>query len=235
MSNTNSAHAHVPICPRNHATNPGPLSIDDALTLRDIQDRACSIERLLYAWPNDDKGNVERIKRPTRRNVLNGPEAPGEKTADHLPVFCRSDADDAYLLMLQLQRPEDQVAELHRVLQHLFAGRIGHLKPSDRRLMRMQSVLWPGANESASQEIIDVVVRFHLFELSAAEVRRIVSIAHRIVLIAQRYVAEVESMRLALANNDPLPNLDRPVDQLESSPEWFEFEAPGPANAPWRA
>lgn len=232
MSNTKRATAHEPNCPQNKAASAELLSLEGALTLLDIQARACLVERLLYAWLTDEPVGTER---PTRRNVLNGPERRVDRKMDDQPIFCRTDADDAYILMSQLQRPQDHVAELHRALQRAFTGRTGHLTPSDQRLMQMQSVLWPGANEDTDEAIIDFVVRFQNCELSVAEVRRSLSIAHRIVTIALEYVAAIESVRLALSRNEPLPNLARPVDQLESPLEWSEIEAPGPDNARWGA
>jgi hypothetical protein len=216
------------------ALNQASFSVEDALTLLDLQERACFVERLFYAWPNDEKWRVTRIPRPTSQNTFNAPVRLVDKTADDPIIWCRNDDDDARFLMEQLQRPQDHVAELHRRVQRVFSGRIGHLKPSDQRLMKMQSVLWSGANESSGQDIVSAVVRFQLCELSAAELRPVVKTAGRIVRVAQEHVAVVERVRMAIANDEPLPNLARPVERLrDDPPSWFEFEAPGPDNAPW--
>jgi hypothetical protein len=214
------------------APNQAALSVEDALTLRDLQERACFVERLLYAWDASNSGVCERILRPTRRNTLNDPMGDPAKM-----IWCDSDDDDALYLQQQLQKPHDHVAEILRLLRREFAGRVGHLSPSEQRLMQMAPSAWAGAHKASRLDAVEVALRFIRYELTAADMKSVVRNALLIVRIAQEHVAMVEATRLAIARNEPL-NLARSVKDLKDPwkeiwPEWWEFEAPGPYNAPW--
>jgi hypothetical protein len=215
------------------ALNQTAFSVEDALTLRDLQERACFVERLLYSWDASNSGICERILRPTRRNVLNSPV----RDPDEI-VGCVNDDDDAFYLQRQLQQPHDHVAELLRLLKRALANRTGHLSPREQRLMQMAPNAWPGAHQSSRRGAVDVTLLFGGYELTAADMKPVVRNAFLIVRIAQEHVATVEATRIAIARNEPLPNLARSVKNLKSPwdevwPEWWEFEAPGPDNAPW--
>jgi hypothetical protein len=215
------------------ALNQTAFSVEDALTLRDLQERACFVERLLYAWDASDSGVCKRILRPSRRNTLNSPVRDPD-----MIVGCVNDDDDAFYLQRQLQQPHDHVAELLRLLKRSLAGRVGHLSPSEQRLMQMAPNAWPGAHKSSRRGAVDVTLLFGGYELTAADMKPVVRNAFLIVRIAQEHVAAVERLRPAIARNEPLPNLARSVKDLRSPwdevwPEWWEFEAPGPYNAPW--
>jgi hypothetical protein len=209
------------------------FSVEDALTLRDLQERACFIERLLYAWDASNSGICERILRPTRCNTLNSPMRDPDKI-----VCCDNDDDDAFYLQQQLQQPHNHVADLLHLLNRALAGRVGHLRPSEQRLMQMAANAWPGAHKISRRGAVQVAIRFIHWKLTAAEMAPVVRNALLIVRIAQQHVATAEVTRLAIARNEPLPNLARPVKDLKNPweeiwPEWWEFEAPGPYNAPW--
>jgi hypothetical protein len=137
-----------------------------------------------------------------------------------------------------LQQPHDHVAELLRLLKRALAGRVGHLGPSEQRLMQMPYNAWPGAHKASRLDAVEVALRFIRWEMTAAEMTRVVRNALLIVRIAQEHEATVERLRLAIARNEPLPYLARPVEDFKDPwkeiwPEWWEFEAPGPYNAPW--
>jgi hypothetical protein len=215
------------------APNQASFSVEDALTILDLQERACFVERLLYAWDASNSGVCERILRPTRRNTLNSPVRDPDKI-----VCCDNDDDDAFYLQRQLQQPHDHVAELLRLLKRALANRTGHLSPREQRLMQMAPNAWPGAHKPSREGAVEVAIRFWGCELTAAEMAPVVKNALLIVGIAQRHVAAAEATRIAIARNEPLPNLARSVKDLKSPwdevwPEWWEFEAPGPYNAPW--
>jgi hypothetical protein len=214
------------------APNQAAFSVGDALTLLDLQARACFVEKLLYAWDASNSGVCERILRPTRRNAFNSPVCDPDEI-----ICCDSDDDDAFYLQQQLQQPHDHVAELLRLLKCALADRVGHLRPSEQRLMQMAARAWPGAHKISRRDAVEVALRFIRWELTAAEMTRVVRNALLIVRIAQEHVAMVEATRITLARNEPL-NLARPVEDLKDPwkevwPEWWEFEAPGPYNAPW--
>jgi hypothetical protein len=211
------------------------FAVEDALTLRDLQERACFVERLLYAWDASNSGICERILRPTCRNAFNSMQRLRDPDGF---VGCVNDDDDAFYLQQQLQKPHDHVAEILRLLKRAFADRVGHLRPSEQRLMQMAPNAWPGAHKGSRRGAVDVTLLFGGYELTAADMKSVVRNAFLIVRIAQEHVAAVERLRLAIAGNEPLPNLARSVKDLKSPwdeawPEWWEFEAPGPYNAPW--
>jgi hypothetical protein len=215
------------------APNQASFSVEDALTMLDLQERACFVEKLLYAWDASNSGVCERILRPTRRNTLNSPVRDPDKI-----VCCDNDDDDAFYLQRQLQQPHDHVAEVLRLLKRVLAGRVGHLRPSEQRLLQMAPNAWPGAHKRFRGGAVEVTLLFGGYELTAADMKPVVRNAFLIVRIAQEHVATVEATRIAIARNEPLPNLARSVKDLKSPwdevwPEWWEFEAPGPYNAPW--
>jgi hypothetical protein len=228
MSSTETVVEQARIAP-----NYAAFSVEDALTLRDLQARACFVEKLLYAWDASNSGVCKRTLRPTRRNTLNDPMRDPDKI-----IWCDSDDDDAFYLQRQLQQPHDHVAELLRILKRALANRTGHLSPSEQRLMQMASNAWPGAHKSSRRGAVDVTLLFGGYELTAADMKPVVRNAFLIVRIAQEHVATVERLRLAIANNEALSNLARSVKDMkdpwtEEWPEWWSFEAPGPFNAPW--
>jgi hypothetical protein len=214
------------------APNYAAFSVEDALTLRDLQARACFVEKLLYAWDASNSGICERTLRPTRRNAFNDPMRDPDKF-----VGCRNDDDDAFYLQQQLQSPHDHVAELLRLLKREFGERVGHLRPREQRLMQMAARAWPGAHKISRTDAVEFALQFIRCELSAADMKSVVRNAFLIVRLTQEHVAAVEAARLALARNEPLP-LARSVKDMkdpwtEEWPEWWSFEAPGPFNAPW--
>jgi hypothetical protein len=226
MSTTETVAAQGRIAP-----SQASFSVEDALTLRDLQERACFVERLLYAWDASNSGVCERIIRPSRRNALNSPV----RDPDEI-ICCDNDDDDAFYLQQQLQQPHNHVAELLRLLKRALADRVGHLRPSEQRMMQMAPNAWPGAHKSSRRGAVDVTLLFGGYELTAADMKPVVRNAFLIVRMAQEHVATVEATRLAIVNNEALPNLARSVKDLKKEevwPEWWEFEAPGPYNAPW--
>jgi hypothetical protein len=102
--------------------------------------------------------------------------------------------------------------------------------------MQMAARAWPGAHKISRRDAVEVALRFVREELTAAEMAPVVRNAFRIVRIARQHVATVETTRLAIANNEPLP-LARSVEDLKGPedilPRWPEFDPPGPHNAPW--
>lgn len=186
-------------------------SVDDALSLVDLSNRASFVEDLLF-YHTDDRLKIER---------------PAD---DPLGQF---DAEyDAYLLLQQLQRPMDHVAELLRLLQLAMGDHLGHLTPTDRKLMRVPHRLWPGVYEISAESLVDVVLRFGAGELNGQEIQLLTGAAYRIVKIAQDFVRRVEAARLAVTKGRPLSDMAE-VGKRNWYGTWSLVEPPGPFNAPW--
>jgi hypothetical protein len=214
---TNRANAHVPICPFSNRLDSkrrgrGTYSVDDALSLINLNDKASFVEDLLFYRSDDGL----RIERPAD-------DPAGQFDAEY----------DAYLLIRQLQRPTNHVGELHRLTHLALAGRDGHLTPSDQKLMQRQSRLWPGALEISDESIVDAVIRFETGEMNdPGEVQRLTGVAYRVVKIAHDFVRRAEAARLAIVKGQPLGDLAE-----EGSRNWYgtwsTAELPGPNNDRW--
>jgi hypothetical protein len=79
-------------------------SVDDALSLINLNDKASFVEDLLF-YRSDDELKIERP----------ADDPAGQFDAEY----------DAYLLIRQLQRPTNHVGELHRLTQRALAGGTG--------------------------------------------------------------------------------------------------------------
>ena len=214
---TNRANAHVPICPFSNRLDSkrrgrDARSVDDALSLINLNDKASFVEDLLF-YRSDDGLKIERP----------ADDPAGQFDAEH----------DAYLLIRQLQRPTNHVGELHRLTQRALAGRDGHLTPSDQKLMQRQSRLWPGALEISDESIVDAVIRFETGKINdPGEVQRLTGVAHRVVKIAQNFVRRTETARLAITRAQPLGDLAE-TGKRNWYGTWSLVEPPGAGNAPW--
>ena len=162
-------------------------SVNDALSLTDLSNRASFVDDLLF-YRSDDGSKIER---------------PADDPAGWF------DADyDAYQLIRQLQRPINHVAVLADATRIALAGRDGHLMPTDQRLMRQQGRLWPGAFAVSGEGILDAVIRFEAGEMNdLGEIQRLTSVAYRIVRIARDFVRRAEAARLAITRGRPLSDL----------------------------
>ena len=187
-------------------------SVNDALSLTDLSNRASFVEDLLFYRLDDGL----RIERPANDPV-------GQFDAEY----------DAYLLIRQLQRPTNHIGDLHRLTHRALAGRYGHLTPSDQKLMQRQSRLWPGALEISDESIVAAVVRFEMGKINdPGEVQRLTGIAYRIVKIAQEFVSRTEAARLAVTKGRPLSDLAE-AGKRNWYGTWPLIEPPLADNAPW--
>jgi hypothetical protein len=217
MFSTKGANAHVPICPFGNRLDGkrrcrGVCSVNDALSLTDLSNRASFVEDLLFYRSDDGL----RIERPAD-------DPAGQFDAEY----------DAYLLIRQLQRPTNHVGELHRLTHRALAGRDGHLTPSDQKLMQRQSRLWPGALEISDESIVDAVIRFETGKPDdLGEIQRLTGVAYRIVKIAQDFVRRAEAARLAVTKGRPLRDLAE-AGKRNWYGTWSLVEPPGAGNEPW--